>query len=193
MPDSEPFPTLSTDRLVLREITIDDAPAILAIHANAETMKWFGNDPLTDIEGALAMVDVFAGWRRMPNPGTRFGIQLRDDSQLIGSCGLFRWNRGWRVCTIGYELSTAHQGNGYMGEAAIAVIDWGFEAMQLNRIEAGIHPENAPSISLAKKLGFVEEGRLREAGFWSGQFHDLLQFSLLKSEWRAEDVTNITT
>jgi [ribosomal protein S5]-alanine N-acetyltransferase len=182
MPEHSEFPTLETERLILREIVRNDAAALLAIHGNADAMKWFGSEPLTDLNGSLALIEVFAGWRSMPNPGTRFGIQIRGSNDLIGTCGLFRWNRGWRACSIGYELAATHQGQGLMSEAATKVIDWGFDAMQLNRIEAAIHPSNHSSISMAKKLGFVEEGLSREAGFWNNQFHDLLQFSLLKSD-----------
>jgi [ribosomal protein S5]-alanine N-acetyltransferase len=186
---AEVFPTLETDRLILREITPGDAPELFAIHGDAEAMKWFGNDPLDSIDGALKLIEVFAEWRRMPNPGTRFGIELNDEPGLIGTCGLFRWNRSWQVCSIGYELAAAQQGKGYLNEAATAIVAWGFDAMQLNRVEAAIHPENAPSIALVKKIGFVEEGRAREAGFWGGKFHDLLQFSLLKSDWQDRHIT----
>jgi [ribosomal protein S5]-alanine N-acetyltransferase len=182
MSSDDTFPILQTERLVLREITEDDAPTLFAIHGNGDAMRWFGNDPLPNLEGALALVESFASWRRMPNPGTRWAIQITGEPGLIGTCGLFRWNRNWRACEIGYELSVAHQGNGYMTEAANRIIEWGFEAMQLNRIQAGIHPDNAASLILARRLGFVEEGRVREAGFWGGQFHDLLQFSLLASD-----------
>lgn len=54
--------------------------------------------------------------------------------------------------------------------------------MQLNRIEAQIHPRNVASISTAEKLGFVREGLLREAGFWGGQFEDFFRYSLLRSD-----------
>jgi [ribosomal protein S5]-alanine N-acetyltransferase len=181
------FPTLFTERLVLREITHLDAPALFAIHGNAEAMQWFGNDPLLDIAAAVAMIDTFDGWRRLPNPGHRWGIQLADSEELIGTCGLFKWNRNWRACTIGYELHPAHQGRGYMIEAATCCIDWGFETMQLNRIEAQIHPLNTASLSLAQRLGFVQEGRIREAGYWGGQFHDLLQIALLRSDRKPDD------
>ena len=71
-----------------------------------------------------------------------------------------------------------------MAEALAAAIQWGFENMALNRIEALIHPNNAPSVKLAVSLGFAEEGCLREVGHWGSQYHDMLQFSLLKREWR---------
>jgi [ribosomal protein S5]-alanine N-acetyltransferase len=185
LPELDSFPMLTTSRLVLREISTDDAAALLSIHGDVEMMKWFGSEPILDEAGALALVGVFASWRSLPNPGIRFAIQLKESPELIGTIGLFKWNRIWRTCSIGYELSGTHHGKGIMNEAAQAAIAWGFDAMDLNRIEAQIHPNNAASISLAKRLGFLEEGRLREAGYWNGGPQDLFQYSLLRSEWNS--------
>lgn len=102
MPD---FPCLETPRLRLREIAELDAEALLATHADAEHMQWFGADPLRDIQGALGLVKLFAGWRQQPNPGIRWGIELKGRPGLVGTCGLFAWNRNWRKCTIRYELA----------------------------------------------------------------------------------------
>jgi len=84
------FPTLETDRLILREILAADAPALFAIHGDADAMRWFGTDPMVDLQQAEQLVETFAAWRQMPNPGTRWGIQRKSDSKLLGSCGLFR-------------------------------------------------------------------------------------------------------
>lgn len=70
-----------------------------------------------------------------------------------------------------------------MSEALQSVLSWGFDNMALNRVEVLIHPDNLASLKLAKNLGFIEEGRLRQVGFWRGQFHDMLQLSLLRSDW----------
>jgi ribosomal-protein-alanine N-acetyltransferase len=182
MPSPE-FPTLETPRLHLREITDSDAPALFAIHSNAGHMQWFGSDPLTDLNGALELVKLFAGWRQQANPGTRWGIELKDRPGLVGTCGLFGWNRGWSKCTLGYELSPEATGQGLMREALEAVIPWGLAAMKLNRIEALVHERNAASLGLLARLGFVQEGRLRQVAFWNGQHHDMLQLSLLAAEW----------
>jgi ribosomal-protein-alanine N-acetyltransferase len=70
-----------------------------------------------------------------------------------------------------------------MQEALSAVLSWSFLDLNLNRVEAQIHPENFASLALIRKLGFVEEGRLRQVGYWRDQYHDMLQFSLLRREW----------
>lgn len=177
------FPHLETERVLLREMVAADAPALLAIHGDQDAMRWYGAEPLMTMEQAVALIGAFAAWRQLPNPGVRWGIERKADQHLIGSCGLFKWNRSWRSCVIGYELATTAQGQGFMIEALSEALAWGFEHMDLNRIEAQVHANNALSIRLLAKLGFVREGCMREAGFWHGQHHDLQQFSLLRRDY----------
>lgn len=180
------FPILHTKRLVLREIVPADAPALLAVHGDAESMRWFGSDPLPDLAAAQALVETFAGWRRQPNPGTRWGIALRGDAdRLLGSCGLWSWNRAWRRCTTGYELHPSVRGQGLMDEALRAMLAWGFGPMGLNRVEALVHPENPSSRRVLQRLGFQSEGLMREVGYWRDQYHDMISMALLAREWRA--------
>lgn len=180
------FPTLETSRLILREIVEADAEALLRVFGNEEHMKWYGSDPLKDVDEAKALIAAFSGWRSLPSPGARWGIELKEGGGLVGTCGLFAWNRAWKKCTLGYELAPEATGKGLMREALERAISWGFEHMQLNRIEALVHEQNAASLAVLERFGFMCEGRLREVGFWAGRHHDLLQFSLLASDWRRE-------
>ncbi len=184
------FPTLETHRLRLRELVPDDAPALFTIHGNgnAEAMRWYGTVP--NLAGAEKLIQRFAEWRRLPDPGTRWGLIHREDGRLLGTCGLFKWNAAWNSCTLGYELAPEAWGRGYMREAVDAALRWGFAEMRLMRIEAQVHPDNAASIALLERLGFRHEGRQREAGVWFGQRHDLLHFGLLKREFRTDPTRN---
>ncbi|QSI34326.1 GNAT family N-acetyltransferase [Variovorax sp. RKNM96] len=180
---AERFPSLATPRLTLREIAPTDAASLLAIHGDREAMRWFGSDPITSLPEAEQMVQTFASLRKPPVLGIRWAIERNQDRRHIGTCGLFRWNRNWKSCSVGYELARDTWGNGLMTEAVGAALTWGFESMALNRIEAQAHPENAASLKLLQRLGFVEEGRQRQAGFWCGEHHDLVQLSLLRYEY----------
>lgn len=177
------FPHLETSRLHLREITEADAPALLRIHGDTRHMALFGTDALTSLDDAKKVVATFASWMQLPNPGIRWGLELRERPGLIGTCGLFAWNRHWRKCATGYEIAPEHVRMGLMAEALRAAFAWGFDHMALNRIEAQVHEDNQPSVNLLTRLGFQREGRLREVAFWSGRHHDLLQYSLLASDW----------
>jgi ribosomal-protein-alanine N-acetyltransferase len=183
------FPTLRTDRLLLRELTGADTDALFAIHSDVDAMRWFGSDPITDRHQVRQLIDMFAAWRREPNPGTRWGIVERHSSTLLGTVGLFRWNRAWRNCIVGYELGRFAWGHGYMREALTAVLDYGFAEMQLHRVQAEIHPDNAASIRLVERLGFMREGVHRDQGFWHGRFHDLVCYGLLAADWSPQEET----
>lgn len=177
------FPMIETERLILREIVHADAAALFKVHGDFESMKWFGSDPLPDEAAAVKLVELFASWRALNNPGTRWGLQIKGEKELVGTCGLFGWQRNWRRCTLGYELHPCARGEGYMREALSAVLPWGWEHMALNRVEAQIHPDNADSLRSVEAIGFKREGLLRQAGFWAGQYHDLYQYSLLREDW----------
>jgi ribosomal-protein-alanine N-acetyltransferase len=163
---------------------MEDAPTLFEIHGNAEAMRYFGTDPLIEFQEAEKLVAKFAALREAPNPGVRWALVVRETGELVGTCGLFGWNREWHKCSTGYELAESSRGQGYMEEALRAAFAWGFAEMQLNRIEAQIHPHNEASRRLVKRLGFRQEGLLREVARWGGEFHDLLQLSLLHKEWR---------
>jgi [ribosomal protein S5]-alanine N-acetyltransferase len=75
---------------------------------------------------------------------------------------------------------------GYMHEALGTALSWGFMEMGLNRIEAQVHPGNAPLLRVLRRLHFAEEGRLRQGGYWAGHYHDLLQYSRLREDWVAD-------
>jgi ribosomal-protein-alanine N-acetyltransferase len=180
------FPQLQTSRLLLREITEADAMALLAIHSDADHMRYSGAEPMGDILTAKALVRLFASWRTQPNPGVRWGIAPKAAPEmLIGTCGLFAWNRAWRKAVVGYELARGAAGAGYMREALTAALAWGWRQMDLNRIEAQVHPHNSPSIKLLQGMGFVEEGCMRELAYWGGRHHDMLLFARLKGDGAA--------
>lgn len=181
-PTPPAFPALETPRLLLREVVEADVPDLFAIHSAPRLMAWYGADALVDVEGAHKMVALFKSWRALPNPGVRWALQARDGGPLLGTCGLFNWNRAWRRCTLGYELATQAQGQGLMREALGAALNWGFEQMDLHRVEALIHPLNKPSQRVVQSLGFVCEGVLREVARFKGEQHDMQQWSLLRRD-----------
>ncbi len=180
---TQSFPSLRTTRLTLREILPSDSQALFALHSDTDWMQWYGVDPITEPQQADQLAQLFASWFHA-GTGFRWALERVQDGRLIGTCGLFRWNKSWQNCLIGYEILRNCHGQGYMREALTAVLDYGFSTMQLHRIQAESHPNNLASIGLVTRLGFRFEGVHREQAFWGGRFHDLNCYSLLEQEWR---------
>ena len=150
--------------------------ALLAINSDIDHMRWFDVWPIADIEMAKVLVLIYAALREQPKPGMRWALELKAQPGLIGTCGFFDWDRQTHQCFTGYEISRDHAGKGLMREALAAVFAWAWKHMALERIEARVHPDNAPSRALIERLGFAQEGLLRNGGFSDGKHHDMIQY-----------------
>ena len=176
------FPVLQTERLCLRESRLADAEVIYAVLSSDTVTRYYSLSPLASVEEARALVERrAAAFRRQER--IRWAIARREDDAVLGSCGYVHWDRESRRAEVGYELHPDWQGRGLMYEALTAMLSFGFTQMDLNRVEALVVPENEPSLRLLRRLGFEEEGLLRDYSFWKGRFHDLRLFSLLKKDW----------
>jgi len=103
----------------------------------------------------------------------------------IGNCGLHGINSKDNHATFGIVIGEKDYWNkGYGTEAARLLINYGFQQLNLHRISSSVVTFNERSIKFHKKLGFQEEGRRRQATFKNGQYHDHVQFGLLKEEWK---------
>lgn len=178
------FPELETDRLRLRAIGLDDAPAWLAAWNHPEVMRYLVDfaRPTTDLAEVQDIIrwtqDIFA-----QQTGLRWAITRKPDPTLIGSCGFHLYSEANRCAEVGYELHPAHWHQGIMTEAMHAVLAFGFKAMALHRIEANVTVGNTASAQLLRRLGFSHEGTWRHKVFARGAFHDLWQFGLLEDEY----------
>ncbi|KAK1783501.1 acyl-CoA N-acyltransferase [Copromyces sp. CBS 386.78] len=90
-----------------------------------------------------------------------------------------------RNAMIGIGLTTGYRGQGYGGEATNWVLDWGFMRLGLHRIWLAAFGYNERAVKLYKKLGFVEEGREREAVLYERQWWDIVRLGMLEGEWEA--------
>ena len=178
------FPLLVTDRLTLRQVQHADAQGMLAVRGDVEVTRLMGRDPLENLEQSHQQIATHLAEGKALVPSFRWALERKDDKTFLGTCGVFGWVKPWRKCSIGYEIGRFAWGQGYMQEAARAVLDWSFSNMALHRVDALIHPDNLASLKLAYRLGFQVEGRLRETAFWNNRHHDMLQLGLLQPEWR---------
>lgn len=114
------------------------------------------------------------------------GIALKEDSRLIGSCGLHRIALPNRSAELGILIGdAASQSRGYGSEAMRLLCGFGFDSLGLHRIELRVYAYNPRAIRCYGKCGFRVDGILREGRFWAGEWHDILVMSLLEHEWRS--------
>ena len=114
----------------------------------------------------------------------QWGVALKENDGVIGTCTLYAIDRQNRRCEIGYALNRQFWGRGLMNEAVSALIDYAFGEMKLNRLGADVDPRNSASIRALEKLGFQREGYLRENWIVNGEVQDSLIYGLLKKDWR---------
>lgn len=184
--DMDTFPEIETKRLILRKMTNDDANSILKYLSDQEVMKYYGLEPFKTVDEALSEISWYQSIQNNKT-GMRWGITVKGEGEVIGSCGFHNTVSQHYRTEIGFELSKEHWGQGIASEAIEAIIKYGFEHLKLQRIEALIEPPNMPSQKLVEKLGFVREGLLRSYEFTCGKFDDLYMYSLLKGDYRREN------
>ncbi|NIK67817.1 GNAT family N-acetyltransferase [Paenibacillus sp. BK720] len=172
------FPVLETDRLHLREITGGDIADIFACFSNKQVTRYYGQEALERMDQAQALIDYFAAGYAEKR-GIRWGIERKGTMGLIGTIGFHLWSPKHRRAEIGYELLPESWRNGYASEAISAVLRYGFRELGLNRIGAVVFTDNVASSRLLAKLGFQQEGILRDYMVQYGKAHDTYIYSLL--------------
>jgi ribosomal-protein-alanine N-acetyltransferase len=108
----------------------------------------------------------------------------RQSGRVIGTIGFMWWNRDNRSAEVGYSLSRAFWNRGIMTEALSAVLGFGFERMNLHRIEAQHAVGNDASGRVMEKCGMAREGVLRGRLFYRSAFVDVTLYAMLEDDWR---------
>jgi len=180
------FPKLSTDRLILRQITYKDIDVLYDIYKREDVMIYFGIFPVKKKDQIENMIRQYEISFHQKN-SIRWGLFLKETEELIGSCGFHNWNKGFSRAEIGYELHPNYWNKGLMSEALREILRFGYYEMALNRIEALVYPENKNSNNLLEKLGFKNEGMLKEYAYFRNKYQDLNIYSLLRKDFFKED------
>jgi len=176
------FPSLTTNHLVLRHIQPSDAEDLFATFSDEETMQFYGHEPHRSVDESQELIEQIQA-RYGRREGIRWGITLKGEDRVLGSCGFHHFDAGFHRAETGYELQRAYWGQGIMAEALSAMLTYGFTELGLHRVEAVIDIVNERSKGLLLKLGFTYEGNLRQRYSFRKQFEDEHYFGLLRDEW----------
>ncbi|WP_342598171.1 GNAT family protein [Psychrobacillus sp. FSL H8-0483] len=172
------FPVLETERLTLRELIEDDAQGILNCFSNEDVLRFYGQNPLTNIEQVKNIVRNFSN-NYKEKQGIKWGIEIKGTEGIIGTIGFHNWSSEHKRAEIAYAIFPEQWGNGYATEAVKKVISYGFNELNLTRIGAVVFTENKASNVLLEKLGFEKEGVLRNYMYQNNVPYDTNVYSLL--------------
>ena len=170
---------MNTNRLILRNRTRKLIIEMLT-YSQDQQMLFFGFETKEQLEYKLARIKKGLS----NNIDYRiFDLIEKKNNTVIGSCGFHKWVKDHSRSEIGYEIHSKYQNKGYMSEAIKEVINYGFNKMKLNRIEALVDPENENSIRILEKNSFLKEGVLRGHFKNGNEFEDSIVYSLLRSDY----------
>ncbi|RWX03704.1 GNAT family N-acetyltransferase [Flavobacterium cerinum] len=164
IPRFSPFPILSTERLILRKITLDDDKAIYLQRSNEIVNKYIARTPPADITEAQAWITRI---NKSIDEGqnVNWAITSKNCGTFIGLICLWNFSEDRTIAETGYELNPGYHGKGYMNEALNSVINFGFSSLKLSMIEAYTQKGNVNSIKLLTKNGFVHDPSRIDEGF----------------------------
>ncbi len=146
-------------------------------------MRYWSSPPWTELDQARQRIaksqEGFA-----TGINAQYGIERREDGVLLGMCSLFSFNIPSRRAEMGYALGRPFWGVGYMNEALRTLVDHAFTTLDLNRLEADIDPRNLASAKTLERLGFQQEGLLRERWIVGDEISHTAFYGLLRREWK---------
>lgn len=172
-----PFPVLETERLVLRNLTNNDLEDVFDIRSNPVTMQYIPRPVAKTKEDAQAVIDMITGFTTA-NERINWAITEKGNDKLIGIIGYVNLKPESHRAEVGYVLNIDHLRRGIMYEALQAVLDYGFNTIELHTIEAIICTDNIASVQLAEKSGFVREAHFRDYIFHNGRYWDEYVYTL---------------
>ncbi len=152
-----PFPELITDRLLLRKVEVSDWEQILFLRSDPTINKFIKRSEESKTKckaDALKFINMINQFIES-DKSVLWGITILGSPVLVGSICLWNFSEDQLTAETGYDLSPKFQGKGLMSEALGSVLSFGFNKLNLTKIEAFTHNQNVSSISLLKKNGFA--------------------------------------
>ncbi len=152
-PKGLPFPEIITTRLRLRKLTAQDAPDILTLRSDASVGKYLSRPQTRNLVEAATFIDkINAGIDH--NNWFYWALSNKENNVFLGTICLWQFSDDGRKAETGYEMLPKYQGKGYMREALGAILEYAFEKLNLQTVEAYTHKDNAASTRLLEKCGF---------------------------------------
>lgn len=165
------FPTLHTERLLLRQAGPADVEPMFRIRNDERTMQFLARKratTLNDVEEMMVRMEA----ERLEARSLSWIMCLKEAPTMIGSIGLYRTRPEHHSTEVGYQLAPQYWGRGLMQEALNTVTAYGLGPLGFHRLEAMTDPRNVRSRALLERCGYELEGIQRENYYWEGQYMD---------------------
>lgn len=176
------FPELQSERLIFREVTSADVEEIFNIYSDSEVAKYDWYRPIATKDDALSIINRYS--REFGNKEEiTWGVAKKSDNKIIGYCNLGSFNDESLRGEIGYGFNRNEWNKGYATEAIKAIVKFGFEVIDFNRIEATVTLGNDASVKALKKANFIQEGIVRERTIMKGKFEDDVILAILRKDY----------
>ncbi|MCU9614810.1 GNAT family N-acetyltransferase [Caldibacillus lycopersici] len=176
------IPILETERLILRKLKEEDLQDMHAYGSDEQVSKYVSWDTHQSLEDTKRFLySILEQYDKKQN--VFWAIEWKENNRLIGTINFVSWSPKHKKAEIGYVLSRDYWGRGIMTEAMNTVIKFGFEHMDLVRLEARAMAENIGSYRVMEKVGMTYEGTIRKGMLTKGHHRDLRLYSILKEEY----------
>ena len=174
------LPILETPRLTLRKIKLEDSEAMYQYASKDDVTKYVLWDSHKSIETTKQVIQMMID--QYEEGHLAWSITLKETQEFVGTIDFVMYNKAEKIAEIGYALSDRHWGKGYVSEATKALLDFGFNELQLVRIQARCFADNIGSERVMQKVGMTCEGTMRKAKFAKGKHHDIKMYAILRED-----------
>jgi RimJ/RimL family protein N-acetyltransferase len=177
------LPQLETPRLLLRELTLDDAPALQAFQTKPSYLRYQAMEP-DELKDGTERIKRYMQYRGDGEQRRLFDFvaRLTSDGTMIGHGCLSR--SAPAIASLALGIDERYEGRGLAKEIALRLIAFGFEELKLHRIEADVALENFACIRVLEKMGMVREGAARDCIFAQGRWWTEAKYAMLANEHR---------
>ena len=175
------FPEIESERLIFKNFTIADATDGLSIRSDERVMKYMDTETPKTVNEFEKRIELYHTSFE-EKKGITWAIVEKVSNKIIGDFGFWKIDVKHHRGEIGYVLHPEYWGKGYMKETMRALLEVGFNQLNLHSIEANVNPKNESSKKLLLNMGFKQEAYFRENYFFEGKYLDSVIYSLLESD-----------
>ena len=178
------MPILETDRLLLRPMRVSDAPDMFEYARDPEVTRyllWSPHESIAHTKGYLE----YLGGRYRIGMHYEWAVVLKAENRMIGTCGFVTFDIPHKRGEIGYVINPRYRGQGIAPEAVRRVLQFGFQVLNLHRIDARYMVGNEASRRVMEKVGMRFEGVAREGMLVKGAYRDIGTCAILAPEFRS--------